>query len=212
VVVAALAAGLAGAAGMALALGGYGTAVALAFWLMRQGFAHPTLGLCNLVTLTRLILAASLLAPLTSDSAANWAVFAIAAVAFAMDGADGWLARRHGRVSDFGARFDMEVDAALALILALNAWAGGTATALVLLLGLPRYIFIVAGAVWPWLNAPLPDSFMRKLVCVVQIATLIALQVPVLPLWFGTSAVVLVATSLLWSFGRDCVWLWRHRA
>ena len=39
-----------------------------------------------------------------------------------LDGTDGWLARRSGVVSAFGARFDMETDALLIMVLALIAW------------------------------------------------------------------------------------------
>ena len=39
-----------------------------------------------------------------------------AAAVVALDGVDGWIARRIGRTTVFGARFDMEVDAALMLV------------------------------------------------------------------------------------------------
>ena len=196
---------------MALAMGCYGLAVALAIVLLRRGFPHPTLGLCNAVTLTRLALTAALLAPLVQPTALPWAVFAIAAVALALDGVDGWLARREGRVSDFGARFDMEVDSGLALILALNAWAAGTVGPEVLLIGLPRYAFMASSLGLPWLAGPLPDRFSRKTVCVVQIGVLIVLQLPILPVGLGAALVAVAAASLLWSFGRDVRWLWQHR-
>lgn len=194
-----------------LATGGFAAGAVMMLALMRQGYPHPTPGLCNLVTLARLVLTAALLAPLVAP-ASGWAVLAVALVALALDGVDGWLARRAGRVSDFGARFDMEVDAALGLILALNAWAAGTVGAVVLALGLPRYVFVAAARVWPWLARPLPDKFGRKVACVVQIAALIGLQAPVVTGW---PAVVLMWTGVLalgWSFGRDVLWLWQARA
>ncbi len=139
-------------------------------------------------------------------------VFVVAAVALGLDGIDGWLARRDGLSSDFGARFDMEVDSALALILALNAWAAGTAGAIVLLIGLPRYVFALAARVLPWLDRPAPERFSRKLVCVVQIATLIALQPPPVAASVANPVVALVAAALIWSFGKDVLWLWRTRS
>ena len=199
-------------AAMALGSAGYTIAVVLAIGLLRRGFPYPTLGFCNVVTLARLALAAALLAPLVHQIAPPWAVFAIAATALALDGADGWLARREGRVSAFGARFDMEVDAALALILALNAWAAGTVSMLVVLIGLPRYVFIAASVGLPWLGAALPDRLSRKAVCVLQVGVLVALQLPVLPAGVGSVLVAIVAVALSWSFGRDILWLWRHRA
>jgi phosphatidylglycerophosphate synthase len=198
-------------AGLWLTVTGYGLGVGLALGLMRRGYPHATLGLCNLVTLARLALAAALLAPL-AGAAAPWAVFAVAALALSLDGIDGWLARREGLTSAFGARFDMEVDSALALILALNAWAAGTAGAIVLLIGLPRYAFAAAALALPWLDRPAPERFSRKAVCVIQIATLIALQLPPVAASVANPVVAAVAAMLVWSFGRAVLWLWRARS
>lgn len=59
---------------------------------------------------------------------------------------------------------------------------------------------------------PLPDRIGRKTVCVIQIAALIALQVPVLPDVYASAIVTIAALALIWSFGRDILWLWRRRA
>lgn len=197
-------------AALLFALGGYLVAAALAVALMRRAYPYQELGLCNLVTLARLVLTCALLAPLSARGAA-WTIVAVATLALLLDGVDGWLARRQQRESAFGARFDMEVDALLGLILALNAWVAECAGPVVMLLGLPRYIFAAAAWHLPWIARPLPESFGRKLVCVVQIAALIALQIPALgsPLAAVTLAVALAA--LAWSFGRDLLWLWRAR-
>jgi phosphatidylglycerophosphate synthase len=194
-----------GAGGLAYLVG-----AALATRRIRRGYPHATLGLCNVVTLTRLALAAALLAPLWT-AAAPWAVFAVAVLALSLDGVDGWLARRQGRVSEFGARFDMEVDSAFALILAFNAWASGSAGAVVLLIGLPRYAFAAAGLAFPWLSRSAPERLSRKAVCVVQLVTLIALQLPPVTVGFANPLVAVVTVALIWSFGRDILWLWRSR-
>ncbi|MDR9395576.1 MAG: CDP-alcohol phosphatidyltransferase family protein, partial [Roseovarius sp.] len=110
----------AGAARVAAVTALYGLVAVIIGLLMRRTYPHDALGLCNLVTLLRLALATCLVAPLLAGGQADWAVFAVAAVALGLDGLDGWLARRQGLVSAFGARFDMEVDAALGLILALT--------------------------------------------------------------------------------------------
>nr|WP_318272643.1 CDP-alcohol phosphatidyltransferase family protein [Paracoccus saliphilus] len=178
---------------------------------MRRHYPHDRVGACNGVTLMRLALATALLAPLAAGAAAGWVVGAVAGVALALDGVDGFLARRSGLVSQFGGRFDMEVDAALALVLALHAVAAGPLGPAVLALGLMRYAFVAAGAIWPWIRAPLPPSLARKTVCVVQLATLIVLQLPPLPQDGATVLARLAALALTWSFGRDLLWLWRHR-
>ncbi|WP_371054320.1 CDP-alcohol phosphatidyltransferase family protein [Rhodosalinus sp. K401] len=197
-------------AAMALALAGYLAGAGFVLHLMRRGYPHGALGLCNVVTLTRLALTSALLAPL-AGAAASWAVLAVAGIALSLDGVDGWLARREARVSSFGARFDMEVDAALALILALNAWVAGPAGPAVVLLGLPRYVFAVAAHVLPWLDRPLPERFGRKAVCVLQLGALIALQLDPVALRIAEPLVTGVAAALAWSFARDVLWLWRTR-
>ena len=196
---------------LALAAVGFAVGAVLVLGLMRRGYPHPGLGLCNLVTLARLVLTAALLAPLVAP-APGWSVLALAVLAFSLDGVDGWLARREGRVSDFGARFDMEVDAALGLVLALNAWAAGNIGLAVLVLGLPRYAFVASAWVWPWMARPLPDRFGRKVACVIQIAALIGLQAPLVAGWPAVALLAGAAAALGWSFGRDIFWLWRARS
>jgi len=174
-------------------------------------YPHARLGACNVITLTRLAMTMTLLGPLVAGVGPSWAVLSVALVAFALDGIDGWVARRHGNASNFGARFDLEVDSALALVLAIGATTGGTAGPAAILLGLPRYLFAAGMWFFPWMRQDLPQRFSRKTVCVAQLGTLIALQAPVLP---AVAAPVLVAVALAllaWSFMVDLVWLWRHR-
>lgn len=194
-----------------LALGGYLAALVPVLVLFRRGYPHAWLGLCNAVTLGRLALAAVLLAPL-AGAATPGAVAAVALVALALDGADGWLARRARLESAFGARFDMEVDSILALILAANALAAGSVGPAVLLLGLPRYLFAAGMLRWRWLDGPLPASQARKAVCVVQIGALVVLQLPGLPGALAEALVWAVLGLLGWSFGRDIRHLWQARA
>jgi len=181
---------------------------------------HPLarLGPANLVTLGRLALAAALIVPLAQASAlpgntiAGWSVLALAVLALALDGVDGWLARRTGLASAFGARFDMEVDAVLSALLALLVWQSGAAGAFVLVLGFTRYVFVAACALLPWLAAPLPESLARKAVCVLQIGALIACLAPALPTAITMPVAAFASLALAWSFGRDIIWLHRRRS
>ncbi len=179
-------------------------------------YVHPSLGACNVVTLLRAalvcLLAGAIALPPATDAAA-WILCAIASLALAMDGLDGWLARRSGLSSAFGARFDMEIDALLGAVLSLIVWqAGAGAVVAVFLLGFMRYIFVMATWIWPWLAAPLPENMRRKTVCVIQIAALIILLVPILP--SGVFALIAYgAAGLLgWSFAVDITHLMRERA
>ncbi len=200
----------------ALPLAIFAITVTIAGYGLQRGYAHPQLGLCNVVTLSRAAMVAFIAGavPLAASlpEAAVWLVFAVALLAFALDGADGWLARRSGLVSDFGARFDMEVDAGLAAVLSYYLWASGTTGPEILLLGLMRYAFVGASFMWPALQAPLPQAFRRKAVCVVQIAALILLMVPPMPDVLVTPVVAAAVLLLAWSFAVDVIWLARKAA
>ncbi|SHG99077.1 Phosphatidylglycerophosphate synthase [Kaistia soli DSM 19436] len=202
-------------AGAVLATGLFAVMAAMAVAGLRNAYAHPRLGLCNMVTLGRAALASSLVAPLAASEpipdGSAWLVVTVATIALALDGVDGWLARRDGLASPFGARFDMEVDAALGLILALLVFASGKLGPWVLALGSMRYAYVAAGLAMPWLNGPLPEAFRRKAICVAQIAALIALNAPIVS---GMPATILAATATLalgWSFAIDILWLVQRR-
>ena len=207
----ALAVGALGGAGAAL-LAGAGMAAVLGF-VLRQAmrhYPHARFGGCNTVTLARAG-AVTGLAALIPAAPGGWAVLAVAALALAADGVDGWLARRSGLASAFGARFDMEVDAALAAVLAGHLWLSGQTGVEILALGLMRYVFVAGFLPFPWLAAALPDRFGRKVACVVQIAALILLQAPGWPEGVARGIGLAAVTVLTWSFGRDVLWLWRNR-
>ncbi|MBO6675872.1 MAG: CDP-alcohol phosphatidyltransferase family protein [Rhizobiales bacterium] len=200
-----------GILGLAVGLGLFLVAsITFGIALMRT-YPHAVLGLCNVVTLVRLVIVATLAGALISTTSPAWAIFVIATFALTLDGVDGWLARRQDLASSFGARFDMEVDAAFALVLALHAAFGEIAGFWVVLLGLPHYLFVAANRVFPWLGGALPERFSRKTVCVLQIGTLVALQAPVLDASIAAPLIVIASLALVWSFALDILWLWRSR-
>ncbi len=169
-------------------------------------------GPANWMTTLRLALVAMIAGfigePATPENAGF--VASVAIVAAALDGLDGWLARRTRLSSAFGARFDMEVDALLILVLAVLAWEYAKAGTWVLLSGLLRYMFLAAGWVWPWMQNRLPPSRRRQAICVVQVVGLIATVSPLL-VWQLSRLVAGVALSALsYSFLIDTLWLWRH--
>jgi phosphatidylglycerophosphate synthase len=169
-------------------------------------------GPANQVTAVRAALVV-LLAALGAEPAGPAAaagMLATASVAAALDGVDGWLARRTRTVSAFGARFDMEVDALLVLVLAVLVWRHDKAGAWVLLSGLMRYLFVAAGWLLPWMRQPLPPSRRRQTLCVVQTIGLIAALAPAVtpPLSDAIAAAALVV--LAGSFMVDILWLRQH--
>ncbi len=187
-----------------------GTTVLLASLARRPALA--CFGAANQVTLVRAALVALLfgLAAEAATPTGAWLAVGVALLASALDGVDGWLARRLDLSSAFGARFDMETDALLIVALALLVWRFDKAGYWVLLAGLLRYLFIAAGAVLDWLRRPLAPSRRRQTVCVVQILTLIfCLLPPVIPPWSQTAA-ALGLLLLVWSFSLDVIWLARR--
>jgi phosphatidylglycerophosphate synthase len=181
-------------------------------WLAVKHAAAPTFGAANAVTLARGVLVLDLLALLGTPPSAilDWSIVLLALLALVLDGVDGRVARHRGETSAFGARFDMETDALLILVLAALAWNHGKAGSWILLAGLVRYLFVAAGLVLPWLAAPLPPSRRRQTVCVVQIASLILCLVPFVS-WPMSAAIGLTGlAALLGSFAADVAWLARR--
>jgi phosphatidylglycerophosphate synthase len=214
--VAELAAGALGAAGLlavlaaglglgpiGLVAGATATAVLVA---VLAGTGEDRLGPAGRVTLARAVLGVGVTA-LVADPVSVPALVGCAAVALALDGVDGAVARRRGVVSAFGARFDMETDAALVLV--LSVYVAGVLGTWVLLIGLARYVFVAAGAVLPWLRGELVPRFSGKVVAAVQGVVLVVAASQLLPVVVGTVLVAAALAALAWSFGRDAVRLWR---
>src|SRR4029453_16918174 len=106
----------------------------------------------------------------------------LADVALVLDLVDGWVARRTGRATERGARFDGEVDAFL--ILALSVYVAPGCGAWVLAIGAARYLFLAGEWLLPWMRAPLPPRRWRKLVAATQGVVLTVAAAGVLPLGF----------------------------
>jgi phosphatidylglycerophosphate synthase len=175
---------------------------------------HPfrSWGPANFATSARGVLVALLVAMPgeQTDDFSQLVALLIGIVAASLDSLDGWLARKARMTSAFGARFDMETDALLILALSLLAWQFGKAGPWVLLSGLLRYSFVVAGFAFPWLRAPLPPSFRRKTVAVVQIVALLFTIAPFVSPAVSAPIAALALLALVISFLVDVSWLRRE--
>jgi phosphatidylglycerophosphate synthase len=196
------------------ASGGFALVMFVATGFLHTRHPFSRFGAANHITAARVAvvsLVAGLLGESLSPAVATSAATASAVVTM-LDGADGWMARRTGMASVFGARFDMETDALLIMVLSLLTWQAGKAGAWIVLAGLLRYVFVAAGWVLPWLRATLPPSRRRQTICVLQIIGLSLVVLPVVtpPASVWCSAALLAMLSA--SFLVDTVWLWRHRA
>ena len=189
---------------------GLGTAAALNLGLHRS--ATDELGPADRVTLIRALLVGAVTA-LVVDSLTRpvpvGLLVALTAVALVLDAVDGQVARRTGTASALGARFDMEVDAFLLLVLGcyvaplVGVWA--------LAIGGMRYAFVAASWVLPWMRASLPPRYWRKVVAATQGVVLVVVAADLLPRQLATAVVLGSLALLVESFGRDVGHLWQHR-
>src|SRR5437763_12645653 len=147
-------------------------------------------------------------ASLLSMPAKNWIAMSIFAVAAITDWADGWLARRWGQTSAFGAFLDPVADklmvvAALIVLVWLDR-----ADAWLCMIIIGREIAISALREWMaqlGKSKSVAVAFVGKVKTVAQITAIIALLLyqPVIPgidtVWLGTAALWVAAILTLWS-------------
>jgi phosphatidylglycerophosphate synthase len=190
-----------------------GSAAAALLATARIRSDQPTIFPADWVTLTRMLPIAGV-AGLVADSFGRpvsiTALVTLASVALALDAVDGQVARWTGTATPLGARIDGEADAFLILLLSIavsqdyGSW--------VLVIGAARYALLLAGWLIPWLAAPLPPRFWRKVVAAIQgiVLTVAASGVP--SRLVGMIAVAVALLLLAESFGRDVIWLYRTGA
>ncbi|MFC7247179.1 CDP-alcohol phosphatidyltransferase family protein [Catellatospora aurea] len=169
-------------------------------------------GPADLVTLTRAALAGGVTALTAASFTGDVRVpvlVAITVVALVLDAVDGKVARRTGTATAFGARFDMEVDAFL--ILVLSCYVAPSVGWWVAAIGAMRYAWVVATWVLPWLRGQLFPRYWRKVVAAIQGIVLVTAAADVLPRPVLLVALAGALALLTESFGRDVVYLWRRR-
>jgi phosphatidylglycerophosphate synthase len=193
-----------------LATGSVATAVLVT---ARMRSDQPAILPADWVTMTRALLTAGV-AGLVADSFGRpvsiTALVTLSTVALVLDAVDGQVARRTGTATPLGGRLDGEVDAFLILLLSIavsqdyGRW--------VLVIGAARYALLLAGWLIPWLAAPLPPRYWRKVVAAVQGIVLTVAVSGLLDRLAGMIAVAAALLLLAESFGRDVIWLYRTGA
>jgi phosphatidylglycerophosphate synthase len=189
-----------------------GVAYGLIMWtLLTRGLRRVGLrglGPANWVTLTRATLVGCV-AALTADSFSQatpvTVLVFIATMALVLDAVDGLVARRTGTSSVLGARFDMEVDAFL--ILVLSVYVARSMGAWVLVIGAMRYAYLVATWAWEWMRGSPPPRYWNKVVAAIQGVVLAVVSADILPEPLEVAAVAVALVLLVESFGRDVLWL-----
>jgi phosphatidylglycerophosphate synthase len=188
----------------------YGLALCALLAIGLQRAAMTRMGAANVVTLSRAVLVGGVTALVVTSfthPVSTPALVLVAGVALALDGVDGQVARRTGCTTALGARFDMEIDAFL--ILVLSVYAGDRFGWWTVAIGAFRYLFVAASWALPWLTAALPPRFSRKVVAALQGVVLALVTANLLPPPYAVAALALALASLTWSFGRDAGWLYR---
>jgi phosphatidylglycerophosphate synthase len=172
---------------------------------------YPRFGPANVVTTTRAILAALGAGLIGYPAPAHvlWGVIGLTGLLAVLDGLDGWLARATRMISAFGARFDMETDAAFILVLSVLVWQHGKAGAWVLLCGFMRYGFVAAGWLLPWLGAPLRATLRGRTVAIGQLVGLSVALAPSVPVPASAAVAAVTVAVLSWSFAIDVAFLAR---
>jgi len=185
----------------------------LLLWRIVEHHPYQRVGPANQVTIARAVLVVLLagLVGLSAPPRLHVAALAAATLAVVLDAVDGWLARRTRMSSAYGARFDMETDALLILVLSLLAWEFDKAGPWVIASGLARYVFLAASQVFRWMQRPLFPSRRRKAVAVLQVVALLVAVAAFVPRDVSSPLCAAALAVLAWSFALDVAWL-RHRA
>jgi phosphatidylglycerophosphate synthase len=190
----------------------YGAFTCLALIRALRSSRVAGLGPADRVTLSRAVLAGGV-AALAADSfhrpAPVSVMVGLSVVALVLDAVDGWVARRTGTANAFGARFDMEVDSFLVLVLSIHVMpsVGGW----VLAIGAMRYALLVSGWVLPWLRQAVPPRPWRKVVAAIQGIVLVFATADVVPRPLMVAVTAISLVLLVESFGRDVAWLLQYR-
>lgn len=190
----------------------FGTGATLLLLTLPSDHPSGRIGAANFVTIVRGALVAMLagLAGEVGTNAAAASAVVIASAVTLLDGVDGWLARRSGTASAFGARFDMETDAVFVAVLAILVWQFGKAGPWVLLSGLMRYMFVASARVMPRLRRPVPSTYRGKSIAVLQMIALIVALSPACSSAAASAVAAVALLALTLSFALDIVWLLRQ--
>lgn len=189
----------------------FATMMAIAFGFVGDHHPYRRFGPANHVTMMRAMLVALVASLIGEPEIPRVAATATAAAVLmiVLDGVDGWLARRSRMVSAFGARFDVETDALLVMAMSILAWQHGKAGAWVLLGGMMRYVFVMAGSGLPWMARPLRPTRRAKTVSVCHMVGLSVALAPIIRPPLSAIAVGSTVIALTWSFAVDVRRLWR---
>jgi phosphatidylglycerophosphate synthase len=175
----------------------------LGFWVWRSRSLFGSLrdfGVGNTTTSVRALGLLGLAALL--DARDPFGAALCAAAVFALDGLDGFLARRTGQASAFGARFDMETDACFVLLLSCGLCVLERAGVWVLAAGALRYLYVLTLPFAPQPDREAPRTRFGRYVfaCVVGAFTLCLWPLEPISMPLSAAATALLGCSFARSF------------
>jgi len=160
-------------------------------------------GLANTITTLRLLLIS--ITALFFSEIPNIIIFGLGLIILLADGLDGKIARIRGEVSPFGEYFDKEIDAFFLHVWVIIAVMKSLLWPWTVLLGLLRYLFIIYLYI---LGERKKKERRFKFGRYIFVYVICSLLLAFLPLPFLYKPAVIIATILLlFSFGRDLVWI-----
>jgi phosphatidylglycerophosphate synthase/uncharacterized membrane protein YbhN (UPF0104 family) len=157
-------------------------------------------GMPNLITTARLLMTMGLL--FAYGRHPGWQLAATAGFILLMDVVDGWVARKTGQSSAFGASYDVEADALLVMTIAMLLFSRDTAGPWVLLAGLLRYLYVLAPALFPTPAGQAPRSRHGRIVYVTLLSCFIVALVVEGPggRLFALAGTIVITASFAHSF------------
>ena len=132
-------------------------------------------------------------------------------ISLTLDGLDGYLARFLNQTSKFGARFDLETDTLLLLVLSFSLYINMNANLSVFLIPLYRYVFFILQIKFKWLEFSLPKSIRRSFICFFVTFLLIICHLPYLTAYLIGTLINFSILLITFSFLEDIIWLYRNK-
>ena len=199
--------GLSGAIGNSLPIAAFAflSFILLVATCRREWTPTTSFGWANSVTAGRLALV--LLLACALGNAQNALIGGVVVVILLLDLADGWLARRLGTSSSFGAHFDMETDALLVVVVTQVLWQKGTLGSWILISGWLRYVNVLFNALIPGRAMP-RFAFGRVAFASLGIGLFLAF---VSPPPIGAAAALVGTVMVSVSFARSFYFTWVTR-
>ncbi len=178
----------------------------LAFQCRGRWTPASRFGAANGLTAARLVICLG--AAVSADMLPPHPAFALVWLAvFALDGLDGYIARRRGESSLFGEYFDKESDALFVLLLGFSLYVQGRLGAWVLIAGALRYVFVLAMHLAPADGSKTEyRSRWARYIYTTCILTFIAVYI--LPQFLATAVAVAGTVALVFSFLHYFRWLY----